>query len=415
MYGRPLEPPFARGRDRCRACPHGLVARPCDPQAAWLGGFCLRHHRDCAAPRLGSDLAISAPRERGTATSPGRPRGGGRGGDVQADCWPAGDRGGQLGAPGSGPERDRGTGTGTALAGLLGSRRAGRVLGGARLRDAGGGDGPGMRPDGPGHAAPGASPGRRTAEEPLNAGSAGGPEALGSRGALGDALVRRAAKSPVAVPGCGGRAHRSVTIGAHLPGSGRAALPACLPPSGHTSHMTCRCWRPFGPMRTAGKDAWVSFDVSADAYLRFMGQYSEPLAVGFADLAGVRQGQRVLDVGCGPGALTAELVSRAGADAVSAVEPSASFAEAMRERLPGVDVRLSAAEELPFPDGAFDAAMAQLVVHFMADPVTGPAGDGPGHPSRRGGRGVRVGPRGRTRTADRVLACRARAGSRRPR
>ena len=62
MYGRPLEPPFAGGRDRCRACLHGLVARPCDPQAAWLGGFCLRHHRDCAAPRLGSDLAISAPR-----------------------------------------------------------------------------------------------------------------------------------------------------------------------------------------------------------------------------------------------------------------------------------------------------------------------------------------------------------------
>ena len=102
-----------------------------------------------------------------------------------------------------------------------------------------------------------------------------------------------------------------------------------------------------------------------------MGRYSEPLAPRFADLAGVRPGQRVLDVGCGPGALTAELVSRAGADAVSAVDPSASFAAAARERLPGVDVRLSAAEQLPFPDGAFDAALAQLVVHFMADPVLG--------------------------------------------
>ncbi len=115
----------------------------------------------------------------------------------------------------------------------------------------------------------------------------------------------------------------------------------------------------------------MSFDVTADAYLRFMGLYSEPLAVSFAGLAGVGRGQRVLDVGCGPGALTAELVRRAGAGVVSAVEPSASFAAAARDRLPGVDVRLAAAEELPFPDRAFDAALAQLVVHFMTDPVRG--------------------------------------------
>lgn len=115
----------------------------------------------------------------------------------------------------------------------------------------------------------------------------------------------------------------------------------------------------------------MSFNVSADAYLRFMGRYSEQLAVRFADLAGLRAGQRVLDVGCGPGALAAELVSRMGASAVCAVEPSASFAAAVRQRLPGVDVRQSAAEQLPFPDGVFDAAMAQLVVHFMADPVAG--------------------------------------------
>ena len=113
----------------------------------------------------------------------------------------------------------------------------------------------------------------------------------------------------------------------------------------------------------------MSFDVSADAYMRFMGQYSEPLAMRFADLPGIRAGQRVLDVGCGPGALTAELVNRAAA--VSAVEPSASFAAAVRARLPGVDVRQCPAEQLPFPDDTFDAAMAQLVVHFMADPVLG--------------------------------------------
>jgi len=115
----------------------------------------------------------------------------------------------------------------------------------------------------------------------------------------------------------------------------------------------------------------VSFDVSADAYQRFMGRFSEPLAARFADLAGVRRGQQALDVGCGPGALTAELVGRLGADAVYAVDPSPPFAEAVAERLPGVEVSVAAAERLPFPDGAFDAALAQLVVHFMTDPVAG--------------------------------------------
>ena len=88
-----------------------------------------------------------------------------------------------------------------------------------------------------------------------------------------------------------------------------------------------------------------------------------------ADLAGVAAGQRILDVGCGPGALVAELVVR-GAH-VSAVDPSAQFVSAARERYPDVDVRQATAEELPFEDASFDAALAQLVVHFMADPVRG--------------------------------------------
>ncbi len=102
-----------------------------------------------------------------------------------------------------------------------------------------------------------------------------------------------------------------------------------------------------------------------------MGRYSTPLAPQLADFAGVEGGQRALDVGCGPGALTSELVTRLGAESVAAVDPSESFVTAARERHPGVDVRQAAAEELPFPDGAFDVALAQLVVHFMADPVAG--------------------------------------------
>ena len=115
----------------------------------------------------------------------------------------------------------------------------------------------------------------------------------------------------------------------------------------------------------------MTFSVPADAYDRFMGRYSAQLTTQMADLAGVEAGQRVLDVGCGPGALTAELVRRVGAESVAAVDPSEQFVAAARERHPGVDVRHSAAEELPFPDATFDAALAQLVVHFMADPVRG--------------------------------------------
>jgi SAM-dependent methyltransferase len=115
----------------------------------------------------------------------------------------------------------------------------------------------------------------------------------------------------------------------------------------------------------------VSFTVAADAYDRFMGRYSIPLAPQFAALADVVGGQRVLDVGCGPGALTTELVRQLGAEAVTAVDPSEPFVAAARERHPGAHVEQASAENLPFPDRTFDASLSQLVVHFMAEPVAG--------------------------------------------
>jgi ubiquinone/menaquinone biosynthesis C-methylase UbiE len=117
--------------------------------------------------------------------------------------------------------------------------------------------------------------------------------------------------------------------------------------------------------------AVVGFAVDAAAYDRFMGRYSVRLAPSFADFAGIAPGNRVVDVGCGPGALTTELVQRLGAAAVAAVDPSEQFVAAARERHPGVEVGVAAAEELPFTDAEFDAALAQLVVHFMNDPVRG--------------------------------------------
>src|SRR5262245_22786042 len=115
----------------------------------------------------------------------------------------------------------------------------------------------------------------------------------------------------------------------------------------------------------------MSFAVPADAYDRFMGRYSSLLAPLFADFGDVGGASAVLDVGCGPGALTSERSARLGPAAVTAVDPSETFVEAVQMRNPDVDVRRASAEQLPFGDAAFDRALAQLVVHFMADPVEG--------------------------------------------
>jgi SAM-dependent methyltransferase len=111
------------------------------------------------------------------------------------------------------------------------------------------------------------------------------------------------------------------------------------------------------------------FNVSDTSYDNFMGRFSVPLAPLFADFAGIEAGQRVLDVGAGTGALTAELVRR-GAEA-SAADPSPPFVAALRERLPDIGVHEAPAEELPWPDESFDAALAQLVVTFMRDAPAG--------------------------------------------
>jgi SAM-dependent methyltransferase len=121
------------------------------------------------------------------------------------------------------------------------------------------------------------------------------------------------------------------------------------------------------------------FDAAAEHYDRFMGRYTATLAAAFADAAGVTSrsgtdspsGIRVLDVGCGPGGLTTELGRRLGAESVAAVDPASQFVAACRARNPGTDVREGTAEQLPWPDGEFDAALSCLVIGFMADPDRG--------------------------------------------
>ncbi len=102
-----------------------------------------------------------------------------------------------------------------------------------------------------------------------------------------------------------------------------------------------------------------------------MGRYTPTLAIALCDAAGVAGAGRAVDVGCGPGGLTRELVSRVGATNVAAIDPAPQFVEACRARNPGADVREGVAEQLPWPDGEFDFALSSLVIAFMQDPDRG--------------------------------------------
>jgi SAM-dependent methyltransferase len=114
-----------------------------------------------------------------------------------------------------------------------------------------------------------------------------------------------------------------------------------------------------------------TFRTPAQAYDRHIGRYSPALAAALISAAGVQPGQRALDVGCGPGALTAAMADRLGAENVAAVDPSEPFADACASRLPGVRVEVGAAEALPFGYASFDIALSQLVVNFMTDARAG--------------------------------------------
>lgn len=113
------------------------------------------------------------------------------------------------------------------------------------------------------------------------------------------------------------------------------------------------------------------FASPAEHYDRFMGRYTVPLARALADEVGVREGMRVLDVGCGPGGLTSELADRVGAENVAAIDPAEQFVAACLEHNPGADVRHGVAEELPWEDDTFDAALSCLVIAFMRDADAG--------------------------------------------
>jgi ubiquinone/menaquinone biosynthesis C-methylase UbiE len=106
------------------------------------------------------------------------------------------------------------------------------------------------------------------------------------------------------------------------------------------------------------------------AYECFMGRWSARLAPLFAAFAGIRSGERVLDVGCGTGILSRALIDLAPNIEVIGIDPAASYVDwACRSlRSPRVRFQVGTAEALAFTDAAFDAALALLVVQELADP-----------------------------------------------
>jgi SAM-dependent methyltransferase len=111
---------------------------------------------------------------------------------------------------------------------------------------------------------------------------------------------------------------------------------------------------------SANEQATVPYD-------RHVGRYGAELADGLMKFACIEGDERVLDVGCGTGVLTAALARAVGAKNVAGIDVSRSALETCRARVRGADVRLAGAEELPFGDNEFDAVLAQLVVTLVDD------------------------------------------------
>ena len=107
----------------------------------------------------------------------------------------------------------------------------------------------------------------------------------------------------------------------------------------------------------------------AEAYEVMMGRWSRRLAPLFVKFVGVRDGERVLDVGCGTGALSSTLASMTRAAEIVGIDPSAAFIQAARSQIadPRVTIELGDAQNLPYADASFDRCLALLIVNFIPD------------------------------------------------
>ena len=107
------------------------------------------------------------------------------------------------------------------------------------------------------------------------------------------------------------------------------------------------------------------------AYEQMMGRWSRLAGEIFLDWLAPRSGLRWLDVGCGNGAFTELLVERCAPAEVEGIDPSEGQLAFARTR-PAARIskfRQGDAQDLPFKDGAFDAAVMALVINLIPDPA----------------------------------------------
>ena len=108
------------------------------------------------------------------------------------------------------------------------------------------------------------------------------------------------------------------------------------------------------------------WDKRADSYGQFFAAVSDHNVEPLLETAAITAGDRVLDVGCGPGNLAAAAAGR-GASVVGA-DLSPVMVAMAQSRHPELEFHQADAERLPFPDGTFDAVLANLLIPHLPRP-----------------------------------------------
>jgi SAM-dependent methyltransferase len=123
-----------------------------------------------------------------------------------------------------------------------------------------------------------------------------------------------------------------------------------------------------GRARVGAQDQMFS---AGDAYERFMGRWSHELAPLMVKFAGLRDGDAVLDIGSGTGALAAAIVLAAPSSRVIGIDPAEPYVAFARRRHPGDLIRFEVgdAQQLRFADGSFERTLSLLVLNFIPNPV----------------------------------------------